>query len=70
MLSSGMFALPWLTSCKDEFQAANIPTRIFNGGMKALGPDGGILTLASRIGAMEANLAKGNRHGGHNVSTL
>jgi hypothetical protein len=49
MLKSGAFPLPWLTSCKDEFLKANIPTRIIDGGMKAVDREGKPLSLASRI---------------------
>ncbi len=37
MLSAGVFALPWLTNCRDEFPATNIATRIVNGGVRAVG---------------------------------
>jgi len=36
MLSAGVFALPWLTNCRDEFPATNIATRIVNGGVRAV----------------------------------
>lgn len=68
MLKAGAFALPWLTSCKEEFPAADIPTRIMDGGMKAVGPDGKPLPVASRIEALRENAAvlrgKGGTHGG------
>jgi hypothetical protein len=52
MLKAGAFPLPWLTSCKDEFPRANIPTRIVDGGMKAVDQEGKPLPLASRIDAI------------------
>jgi thiazole synthase ThiGH ThiG subunit len=64
MLSSGVFALPWLTSCREEFQAANIGTRLVNGGMHAIDPEGSPLSVEARIEMVRANLAKTSGGGG------
>jgi hypothetical protein len=64
MLSAGVFAIPWLTNCREEFQAAAIPTRIVNGGMHAVGDEGEPLPIGTRIEMIRANLAKGVLGGG------
>lgn len=56
MLKAGAFPLPWLTSCKDEFPGAHIPTRIIGGGMKAVDHEGKPLSLASRIDSITRRL--------------
>lgn len=68
MLSAGVFALPWLTSCREEFPAANIGTGILNGGMHAVDEDGSPVSVAARIETLKANLARrsaktGDSHG-------
>jgi hypothetical protein len=65
MLSSGAFALPWLTNCREEFQAANIATRIVNGGVSAVDEAGKPLPIGARIEMVRANLARGVK-GGNN----
>ncbi len=67
MLSSGFFALPWLTSCREEFPAANIGTRLLNGGMHAVDVEGSPLSVEARIEMARTHLAKtsggGDRYG-------
>ena len=65
MLASGAFALPWLTNCREEFQTANIATRIVNGGVSAVDEAGKPLPIGARIEMVRANLARGAK-GGNN----
>ncbi|HWR12043.1 MAG TPA: hypothetical protein VN445_09480 [Rectinemataceae bacterium] len=65
MLSAGAFALPWLTSCREEFQAANIGTRAVNGGVHAVDAAGSPLSVEARIETLRANLAGDAGAGGH-----
>ncbi|MHB9153147.1 MAG: hypothetical protein ACYC2S_10870 [Spirochaetales bacterium] len=67
MLSAGVFALPWLTNCRDEFPAANIATRIVNGGVRAVDENGSPIPIAARIERVKANLFGGFRRGGPDV---
>jgi len=64
MLSAGVFALPWLTNCREEFQAANIGTRILNGGMHAVDGSGLPLSVGTRIETLRAALARRPQGGG------
>lgn len=65
MLASGAFALPWLTNCREEFQAANIATRILNGGVSAVDEAGKPIPVGARIEMVRANLARGVKGGDH-----
>ncbi len=65
MLASGAFALPWLTNCREEFQAANIATRIVNGGVSAVDETGTPIPIGARIELVRANLARGVKGGTH-----
>ena len=67
MLSAGVFALPWLTSCRDEFPAANIATRIVNGGVRSIDENEIPLSIEARIEGVKANLFGGFRRGGSDV---
>ncbi|MCX7026152.1 MAG: cobalamin-binding protein [Spirochaetes bacterium] len=69
MLASGMFALPWLEFCRDEFKAAAIPTRIVSGGVAAVRLDGTPLRVEERIEAMASRLARIPRQGGKDVGS-
>ena len=63
MLASGAFALPWLTNCREEFKAANIATRIVNGGVSAVDEAGKPIPIGARIELVRANLARGVKGG-------
>jgi len=67
MLSAGVFALPWLTNCRDEFPATNIATRIVNGGVRAVDENGSPIPIAARIDMVKANLFGGFHRGGLDV---
>lgn len=63
MLRSGVFALPWLTNCRDEFPAANIGTRLVSGGVRSVDRDGAPLTVEARVEMLKANVAADVRKG-------
>ncbi len=64
MLKAGVFAVPWLTSCREEFPAANIPVKLVRGGMCAVDEKGLPLSVEERIDMMRAVLgtARGGFH--------
>jgi len=64
MLKAGGFALPWLTCCRDEFPASNIPTSFIDGGMAAVDSSGAPLPIEARLDALRANLAAPGGAGG------
>ncbi|HWP67959.1 MAG TPA: hypothetical protein VN437_01575, partial [Rectinemataceae bacterium] len=65
MLASGVFALPWLTSCREEFPAAaGINTRIVKGAVRAIDGSGAPLSVDARIEMIKAETALGLRRGG------
>lgn len=65
MLASGAFALPWLTNCREEFQAANIATGIVNGGVSAIDESGRPIPVGTRIEMIRSNLAMGAKGGSY-----
>lgn len=70
MLSSGVFALPWLSSCRDEFAAAvSLHTRIVNGGVSAVDRNGVPIPIGARIELIQDRLRKAaGKTGGANGS--
>ena len=65
MLASGVFALPWLTSCREEFAAAaGMDTRIVSGAVYAVDSSGMPIPVEARIEMMKSRLAGGIRKGG------
>jgi hypothetical protein len=59
MLKAGVFAVPWLTSCKEEFPAADIPVKLVRGSMCAVDEKGLPLSVEARIDMMKAALGAG-----------
>jgi len=57
MLKAGVFPLPWLSACKDEFTAAvNQPVQFVNGGVCAVDTEGKPLSMHQRLFKIARNL--------------
>ena len=65
MLVAGVFALPWLTACREEFAAAaGMTTRIVKGAVFAVDDKGKPIPVEERIESIKARLARKARRGG------
>jgi len=65
MLEAGVFALPWLTYCREEFAAAaGIITRTVKGAVLAVDGGGKPIPVEERIEMIKAYLARKKRGGG------
>ncbi|MCE5257109.1 MAG: hypothetical protein LLF89_09735 [Spirochaetaceae bacterium] len=59
MMVAGVFPLPWLTSCREEFPAAvSIQTKMACGGIKAVDSAGRVLLIGERIAMITENLKR------------
>ena len=57
MLKSGVFPLPWLIACKDEFEAAvNQPVQFLHGGVHVVDREGKPLSVSQRLFGIAKNL--------------
>ena len=57
MLRSGVFPLPWLIACKDEFEAAvNQPVQFLHGGVHVVDREGKPLSVSQRLFGIARNL--------------
>lgn len=59
MMRGGVFPLPWLSACRDEFEAAaSQPVQFLNGGVQAVDADGAPLSVGQRLFRIAQNLEK------------
>jgi len=57
MMRAGVFPLPWLSACRDEFEAAvRQLVRFLNGGVRAVDADGAPLDVGQRLFKIAENL--------------
>ncbi len=59
MMRAGVFPLPWLSACRDEFEAAvSQPVQFLNGGIHTVDADGAPLNVGQRLFKIAQNLEK------------
>jgi len=57
MMRGGVFPLPWLSACKEEFEAAvNQPVQFMHGGVQAVDREGKPLSVSQRLFGIARNL--------------
>lgn len=57
MMRGGVFPLPWLSACKEEFEAAvNQPVQFMHGGVQAVDREGKLLSVSQRLFGIARNL--------------
>lgn len=59
MMRAGVFPLPWLSVCREEFEAAvNQPVLFFQGGVQAVDGEGKPLSVSQRLFGIAKNLER------------
>jgi len=59
MMRGGVFPLPWLSACKEEFEAAvNQPVLFMHGGVQAVDREGKPLSVSQRLFGIAKNLGQ------------
>lgn len=59
MMRGGVFPLPWLSACRDEFEAAaSQPVQFLRGGVQAVDREGAPLSVEQRLFGIARNLEK------------
>ena len=59
MMRAGVFPLPWLSACRDEFEAAaSQPVQFLNGGVHVVDAEGAPLSVSQRLFGIARNLEK------------